>query len=116
MRRQKRGGKVREMAFHKAKQRATINKESLKMLVPMLTYIFFLSYWWKKSFQSWRKSGKQERRGKKEREKKEKEKQKERRGKERKIAFHKAKQIATLNKASLNILVLMLTYIVFPSY
>ena len=46
----------------------------------------------------------------------EKEKQKERRGKERKIAFHKAKQIATLNKASLNILVLMLTYIVFPSY
>ena len=158
------------MAFHKAKQRATINKESLKMLVPMLTYIFFLSYWWKKSFQSWRKSGKQERRGKKEREKKEKEKQKEGRrikwkkrreekregkekkeekrkrkeketekkrkgkkedkkygrkmregedvivGEKRKITFHKVKQIATLNKASLNILVLMLTYIVFPSY
>ena len=57
------------MAFHKAKQRATINKESLKMLVPMLTYIFFLSYWWKKSFQCCRKSGKQERRRKKEREK-----------------------------------------------
>ena len=72
------------MAFHKAKQRATINKESLKMLVPMLTYIFFLSYWWKKSFQSWRKSGKQERRGKKEREKKEKEKRKERREKKEK--------------------------------
>ena len=68
-----------------------------------------------------RKTGKERKKGngkkgKKEREKKEKEKQKERRGKERKIAFHKAKQIATLNKASLNILVLMLTYIVFPSY
>ena len=61
-----------------------------------------------------RKAGKE--RKKRKGKKKEKEKQKERRGKERKIAFHKAKQIATLNKASLNILVLMLTYIVFPSY
>ena len=34
MRRQKRGEKVGEMAFHKAKKRATINKTSLKMLVP----------------------------------------------------------------------------------
>ena len=37
-------------------------------------------------------------------------------GKERKIVFHKVKQIATLNKASQKILVLMLTYFVFLSY
>ena len=58
-----------------------------------------------------RKAGKERKKGKG---KKEKEKQKERRGKESKIASHRAKQIVTLNKASMKILVLMLTYIFFP--
>ena len=38
------GGKERKIAFHMAKQIATLNKASLKKLVLMLTYIFFLSY------------------------------------------------------------------------
>merc|ERR1712055_338336 len=85
-------GKSKGNVIPQGKKRATIIKVSLKMLVPMLTYIFFLSYWWNLSFQSWWKSGKQERRGKKGKGKKVKRKTegKERKRKENCISQSKA--------------------------
>ena len=62
------------MVFHKAKQRATIKKVSVTMLVPMLTYIFFLSYWWKLTFKAGGNPESGKREEKKEKEKKRKKK------------------------------------------
>ena len=45
-------GKRKGSAIPQGKAKGNNQKVSLTMLVPMLKYILFLSYWWKLSFQS----------------------------------------------------------------
>ena len=45
-------GKRKGNAIPQGKAKGNNKKLSFTMLVPMLKYILFLSYWWKLSFQS----------------------------------------------------------------